>query len=54
MLKLLLLFLAWAGLGSLVYFYISPLALVIYGVVSIVAFLVWAVTRKRPNLNNRP
>ena len=50
----LLIFIIWAGIGALAYFLISPLAVVIYGVVTMVGYLIYAGTRKGPNLNNRP
>jgi len=49
MLRLLLYFLAWVAVGALVYFKISPTALVVYGVLSMVILLIWATTRKKPN-----
>lgn len=47
MLRLFLTFLGWVALGTLVYFKVSPGALVAYGVLSMVLFLVWAATRKK-------
>lgn len=47
MLKLLLLFLAWAGIGGVIYRFVSPTAMVIYAVASLAGFLVWAATRKK-------
>jgi hypothetical protein len=46
MLKFVITFAAWAGLGYPIYKFIAPWALVVYGVISLVCFLVWAGTRK--------
>jgi hypothetical protein len=49
MLRLFLYFLAWVVVGTLIYFGISPTALVVYGVVSMVILLIWAANRKKPD-----
>jgi hypothetical protein len=49
MLRLLLYFLLWVAVGALIYFKISPVVLVIYGILSMTALLIWAATRKKPN-----
>jgi hypothetical protein len=36
----------WAGLSYPTYRYLGPVAVIIYGVVSLVCLLVWAGTRK--------
>jgi hypothetical protein len=46
MLKLAITFVAWAALGYPIYKFIAPWALVAYGVVSLLALLIWAGTRK--------
>lgn len=48
MLRLFLYFLAWVAVGSLIYFKVSPGALVAYGVLSMAGLLIWATTRKKP------
>jgi hypothetical protein len=50
MLRLFLYFLAWVAVGALVYFKISPVVLVVYGILSMVALLIWAATRKKTNV----
>lgn len=47
MIKYLLYVGVWAGLSYPIYTFISPAAVVVYGVVSMVAVLVWACTRKK-------
>jgi hypothetical protein len=49
MLRLFVYFLIWVAVGTLVYFKISPGALVAYGVLSMAGLLIWAATRKKPN-----
>jgi len=47
MVKLIITFAVWAGLSYPIYKYIGPVAVCLYGFVSMVVFLVWAVTRKK-------
>jgi hypothetical protein len=44
--KYLLIVGVWAGLSYPIYRFIAPWAVIVYGVVSLVALLLWAGTRK--------
>jgi hypothetical protein len=46
MLKLFITFAAWVAIGYPIYRFVAPWALVVYGVVSLLALLIWAGTRK--------
>ena len=47
---LLLIFAIWAGLSYPIYRFLPPWVVVVYGVVSLIAVLVWAGTRKGPTI----
>lgn len=42
MLKLTLIFLAWAGIGGAIYRFVSPTAMIVYAVATMAGFLLWA------------
>ena len=50
MLPLLIYFLVWVAVGALIYFKVSALALVIYGIASMAALLIWAGTHNKPKV----